>query len=363
MRKLKEQGYEDMHPFILDLQSRDSGALLHCSVGNRLGVSRKFDESDNLVKHAEVQAETKWCKEVHYQSTVDLDLPELVAFLQDTSAAGERHPPHGKCRVQGCELDRNAISCLLDSDTDSGSQATRHALWTETSASYAVKFEAQQVLHKDRVEIRSPGQAAMEKKADVHVKDEIPVKHISPEVPPVPGHIPGETSAAPISAASYVAAAMEHDVPPNINQRRECPGSSEFADTYEVESKLMLGSVMPGAGTRSGQILVKKQVCGNAYFSAASSVTTTPTESDTVPYFRTISFRSKSNSSTTSSTSFSFPLLPFEWNGSPIKMAKANQTKLREQQSRPRWTRFVCCKQKYISQCDSDDEIAHKIMK
>lgn len=55
--------------------------------------------------------------------------------------------------------------------------------------------------------------------------------------------------------------------------------------------------------------------------------------------------------------------LPFEWNGSPIKMPKADRTKLQEQQNRPWWTRFVCCKQKYISQCDLDDDIARKIVK
>ncbi|KAI6683293.1 hypothetical protein NL676_029206 [Syzygium grande] len=361
MRKLKEQGYQDMLPSILDFESQDYGVISHRSAGNRLGFSRKFDETDNLLKHAEVCAETKWCKEVHNQSTVDPGLPELVAFLQDTSASGERHPSHGKCGVQGCELDHNAISCTLDSDVDSGSKATRHALWTETS--YVVKFKAKQVLHKDQEEIRSPEQVAIEKKVDVHVKDEILVKHVSPEMPPIHGHIPGETSAMPISAVSYIAAAIEHDVPPNINQRQDCPGSLEFENAFEVKSKLMLGSVMSETRTKSGQILIKKQVRGDAYFSAASPIATRPTEPDTVPYFRTISLRSKSNSSTTSSKSFSFPLLPFEWNGSPIKMAKADRTKLQEQQNRPWWTRFVCCKQKYISQCDLDDDIARKIVK
>lgn len=187
MRKLKEQGYQDMLPSVLDLESQDYGVISHRSAGNRLGFSRKFDETDNLLKHAEVCAETKWCKEVHNQSTVDPGLPELVAFLQDTSASGERHPSHGKCGVQGCELDHNAISCTLDSDVDSGSEATRHALWTETS--YVVKFKAKQVLHKDQEEIRSPEQVAIEKKVDVHVKDEILVKHVSPEMPPIHGHV------------------------------------------------------------------------------------------------------------------------------------------------------------------------------
>ncbi|KAF8037475.1 hypothetical protein BT93_B0385 [Corymbia citriodora subsp. variegata] len=332
-----------MHPFVLDLESRDYGALSHRSAGNR-----RFDEMDNLAKHAEVCPETKWCKEVHYQSTTDPALPELVAFLQDTSASGERHASQGKRGVRGYELGRNANSCILHSDADGGSQLTRHALRTETSASYIVKFTAKQVLDEDRVGIRSPEQVAMEKKVDVYAKDEVPVKHISPQMPLVHGQIPGETSTTPISAASYIVVAIEHDIPANINQRQECPRSSEFADAFEVDRKLMLGSAMSEAGTKSGQMLVKKQVCSDTYASAASPIATPPMDSDTVPYFHTISARSKSNSSAASSKSFSFPLLPFEWNGSPIKMAKADQTRLhlQEHQNRPRWTRFICCKQK-----------------
>ncbi|XP_048137356.1 uncharacterized protein LOC115740349 isoform X3 [Rhodamnia argentea] len=109
MRKLKEQGYEDMHPFVLDLESQRHGVLLHRSAGNRLG---------------------------------------LVAFLQETSAPGERQPSHGKSEVRGCELDHNAISCILDSDAGSGSEVARHALWTETSSSYVLKSKAKQVLRQ-----------------------------------------------------------------------------------------------------------------------------------------------------------------------------------------------------------------------
>ncbi|XP_048137354.1 uncharacterized protein LOC115740349 isoform X2 [Rhodamnia argentea] len=182
-------------------------------------------------------------------------------------------------------------------------------------------------------------------------------------MPPIHGHIPGQTSATPNSSASYTAAAIEPDVPPDKNQRQECPGSLEFANAFEVESKLTLGSVMSETGTESGQILVTKQVCGDAYFSAASPIATPPRESDTAPYLRSISLRSKSNSSTTSSRSFSFPLLPFEWNGSPLKMAKADRTRSQEQRNRPWWTLFACCKPKFIGRCDPDDEIAHEIAK
>ncbi|GLT44097.1 hypothetical protein SLA2020_180130 [Shorea laevis] len=59
-----------------------------------------------------------------------------------------------------------------------------------------------------------------------------------------------------------------------------------------------------------------------------------------IPCSGSVSLRS--NSSTASSQSFAFPILPSEWNGSPVRMAKPDEKQLRKHQS---WKIcFLCCK-------------------
>lgn len=63
------------------------------------------------------------------------------------------------------------------------------------------------------------------------------------------------------------------------------------------------------------------------------------TTSGHIPYSGNLSHRS--DSSTTSTHSFAFPILQSEWNSSPIKMAKADRRHLRKH----RWkTILICCK-------------------
>ncbi|KAE9605610.1 hypothetical protein Lal_00025557 [Lupinus albus] len=59
-----------------------------------------------------------------------------------------------------------------------------------------------------------------------------------------------------------------------------------------------------------------------------------------VPYSGSISLRS--DSSTTSTRSFAFPVLPSEWNSSPVRMAKADKSNYRKHRS---WREgLLCCK-------------------
>ncbi|CAL5016485.1 unnamed protein product [Urochloa decumbens] len=71
------------------------------------------------------------------------------------------------------------------------------------------------------------------------------------------------------------------------------------------------------------------------------SITSGPlTPSGHIPYSGNVSLRSES--STTSTRSFAFPVLQNEWNSSPVKMAKADRRRLREDRG---WGyRILCCK-------------------
>ncbi|XP_027914355.1 uncharacterized protein LOC114173892 isoform X1 [Vigna unguiculata] len=80
---------------------------------------------------------------------------------------------------------------------------------------------------------------------------------------------------------------------------------------------------------------------GESSFSAVGPVSGRISYSGPVPYSGSISLRS--DSSTTSTRSFAFPIIQSEWNSSPVRMAKADRGHHRKQ--RCCWTGgFLCCK-------------------
>lgn len=60
----------------------------------------------------------------------------------------------------------------------------------------------------------------------------------------------------------------------------------------------------------------------------------------TMPYSGSSSLRSTSSTS----SSFAFPILASEWNGSPVRMVEADRKQLRRQQQSWRICCFLCCK-------------------
>ncbi|KAF9624458.1 hypothetical protein IFM89_011466 [Coptis chinensis] len=79
---------------------------------------------------------------------------------------------------------------------------------------------------------------------------------------------------------------------------------------------------------------------GETSFSAEGPLSGPITYSGPIPYSGSISLRS--DSSTTSTRSFAFPILHSEWSSSPVKMAKADKRQFRKQQG---WRRsLLCCR-------------------
>ncbi|CAO2035377.1 unnamed protein product [Urochloa humidicola] len=101
-------------------------------------------------------------------------------------------------------------------------------------------------------------------------------------------------------------------------------------------------SVVQQNGPDSAKVTAQT-VIRNPFESSFSSpsITSGPlTPSGHIPYSGNISLRSES--STTSTRSFAFPVLQNEWNSSPVKMAKADRRRLREDRG---WGyRILCCK-------------------
>ncbi|XP_058115206.1 uncharacterized protein LOC131258127 isoform X2 [Magnolia sinica] len=78
---------------------------------------------------------------------------------------------------------------------------------------------------------------------------------------------------------------------------------------------------------------------GESSFSATDLVSGPIAYSGAMPCSGSISFRS--DSSTTSTRSFAFPILHSEWNSSPVKMAKADRRHLRKHRG---WKVALCCR-------------------
>ncbi|WOH15380.1 hypothetical protein DCAR_0934918 [Daucus carota subsp. sativus] len=79
---------------------------------------------------------------------------------------------------------------------------------------------------------------------------------------------------------------------------------------------------------------------GESSFSVAGPLADAVPYSGHVPFSGSISLRS--DSSTTSTRSFAFPVLPNEWNSSPVRMAKADRRNYRRQ--RGCFSRLLCCR-------------------
>ncbi|WOL13787.1 hypothetical protein Cni_G22566 [Canna indica] len=95
---------------------------------------------------------------------------------------------------------------------------------------------------------------------------------------------------------------------------------------------------VPGAATHSDQNLFFSNNHSNFHLSGCNHLSDSRSTSGHIAHPGSISFRS--DSSTTSNRSFAFPILQREWNTSPIRMAKADQRRLRRN-----WWRLghFCC--------------------
>uniref|UniRef100_A0A0A9CXB4 18S pre-ribosomal assembly protein gar2-related n=1 Tax=Arundo donax TaxID=35708 RepID=A0A0A9CXB4_ARUDO len=130
----------------------------------------------------------------------------------------------------------------------------------------------------------------------------------------------------------------------DFNPRDVEVGTKRSEDNMDNKSSTLeqTESVVQQNGTDSAKVTAQTGL-RNPFESSFSgpSITSGPlTPSGHIPYSGNISLRSES--STTSTRSFAFPVLQTEWNSSPVKMAKADRRRLR--QDRGWGYRILCCK-------------------
>ncbi|KAM6571950.1 hypothetical protein CsatA_016030 [Cannabis sativa] len=115
---------------------------------------------------------------------------------------------------------------------------------------------------------------------------------------------------------------------------KESPRNS---DAHQSRDMPMFEDGTFGAHTVSGQFHYSH---GESSFSAAGPMSGRINYSGPIPYSGSVSLRS--DSSTTSTRSFAFPVLQSEWNSSPVRMAKADRRRFRKDKG---WRQgLLCCR-------------------
>ncbi|XP_009391774.2 uncharacterized protein LOC103977857 [Musa acuminata AAA Group] len=106
-------------------------------------------------------------------------------------------------------------------------------------------------------------------------------------------------------------------------------GDRDSQEFVQVQNRSVSDMTVPDATTAPAQSLLYHSTHGDLNFSGPKA------SSGHIAYSGNISMRS--DSSTTSTRSFAFPILQTEWNTSPVKMAKARKSR--------RWRMsLICCK-------------------
>lgn len=120
-------------------------------------------------------------------------------------------------------------------------------------------------------------------------------------------------------------------------------GTDENLNDVDPEQPLKIDSKPSHENGISDSLAVESEVQhgqGESSFSMAGPVSGRISYSGPLVYSGSVSLRS--DSSTTSARSFAFPVLPSEWNSSPVRMAKADRRHYRKHRG---WRRgFLCCK-------------------
>ncbi|XP_042499705.1 uncharacterized protein LOC122077872 [Macadamia integrifolia] len=125
---------------------------------------------------------------------------------------------------------------------------------------------------------------------------------------------------------------------PTTSSREDSPQNADHHPRQTLPGGLEDGTL--DSLTSSSRSFFIQHGHGESSFSAVGPLSGPISHSGPVPYSGSISLRS--DSSTTSTRSFAFPVLPSEWNSSPVKMAKADRRHFRKHRG---WRlNILCCR-------------------
>ncbi|PON46430.1 18S pre-ribosomal assembly protein gar2-like protein [Parasponia andersonii] len=371
-------GLEEL--FVSDLKSQDCGLVLNPLPDEKIGnAARKPLETtednangDHMGLPTCAPNDTEDSKRKSHctkKGSMDYELPELVVFLQESSyhfvkdICIDKEVPcsKGKCLVENCDLDHKIISCIRESDADGKSESTEHTMITMSSISRGSKPTDEDDYSKNRTKQHGSTKSVTED-LDSCSRDGISIDQSTKEFVPESLLLVREVQKADLTSSM---------VSPTVEKKGDNNNTSSVTIPDEVESgkgschsdlsvATISGTEEPPLGADSHQ--QPTQTGHTNTTSHDDEISESLTESipahqhcieesshlsglmshhvSAAPSFRSVSHRS--NSSTTSSRSFAFPILASDWHGSPERMAKPERPELRK--SRGKCMSFLCCK-------------------
>ncbi|XP_031287558.1 uncharacterized protein LOC116146288 [Pistacia vera] len=287
----------------------------------------------------------------------DSDTPELVAFFQEHSYQfvksifmdGEM-PPLNKCLVGNCEMNHK----MLNSDVDKKSESTKGTLEIMSSLSNEPKLRIENDSNKDVINKYESKNLKMEDGENTDARD---VRLLDCSVEKI---VPAERELIEKVASreadfgnSMVQSAIEVTID-NNSHTSNASSESEESRSISHNSDSPITTIN---GEEEFQQHAYSQHLLEAFHASKpqngmsetnsnqdSSQQHDQEESNFLPFEQTLysgSISCQSNSSNASSSSFMFPILPSEWSGSPVRMAKTDRRQFRKRRS---WKKCFLCR-------------------
>ncbi|KAF3438012.1 hypothetical protein FNV43_RR20768 [Rhamnella rubrinervis] len=301
---------------VSDVKNQGCG---YAAIRNSLRATEDWEDEKDLHRRqtdALTDSERTVRKEYHTRNRdMEYELPELVVFLQESCyhfvkeiCFDKEMPSQPKCFVENCELDHNTISCLLNSDAECKTEPAVNILQPSSPISNGYKPEGE---------------------VDVDAKDDISVDHFTKQIVPESLLLVRKVQKA-VLADTMVPSTTE-ETEEDIKTRKASISSTEELPPHNPDCQVV--------APETDQDGIFQQCFGESSFHGACPFSGPISFSGPILSSRSISHRSNS---TTSSRSFAFPILASEWNGSPVRMVKADRPPLRKQRG---WRIcFLCCK-------------------
>ncbi|KAK7354352.1 hypothetical protein VNO80_19812 [Phaseolus coccineus] len=264
-------------------------------------------------------------------NVMDYDVPELVVFIQEDNeqkdtCIGRGVSPEGKCLTENSALDHDIMLSHFESDVNSIRDSN---LRTMEPLEYASK----PLSLKDAMEFYDSRAVVIDVEGDSGYKTDHPKKKTTPETL-------REALATETDFSRSLKNWQKNSFLGTVGSRVEfpcCADCVQVADTIMCKSEMYNSQSPKGSGKRQENDPQGTCSCAEGPLSGGPTSYAAPaTTSSNVSHH--------SNDSISSTHSFAFPILPEEWNGSPVRMLEADKSQLRKDLWHRIMILFFCCK-------------------
>ncbi|BAT79821.1 uncharacterized protein HKW66_Vig0086250 [Vigna angularis] len=271
-------------------------------------------------------------------NVMDYDVPELVVFIQEDNeqfvkdtCIGRGVPPEGKCLSE----DHDMMSCHFDSDINRRRDPNLRTMEAFSDNFKRLEYASKPLSLKEAMEFYDSRALVIDVEGDSGYK--ISTDHPKKKTTP-------ETLREAIATEADFSRSLKNwqinSFLGTVGRRVEfpcCADCVQVADTIMCRSEMCNSQSPTGSGKRQDND--PQETC----FCAEGPLSGGPT-SYAAPATTSSNASHHSNDSISSTHSFAFPILPEEWNGSPVRMLEVDKSRLRKDLWQKIVVLFFCCK-------------------